>query len=299
MIRLVRDFRLLPLVLIAAGSLLALKSVGLLSGEGYILGRAALEDRQPATVPDPADDIVGSIAAPAKSEPPVADPAIRQSWAQEMFNFPDITGSVGGGDKKSAASAPADASKPSGQAAAKHEDAAGAQVRTAAKSVGDKPAPATEPRSVSASERAILERLQDRRRDLETRARQLDMRESLLKAAEKQLDSRITELKQVEERIKSAGDKQDEAASARFKGLIAMYENMKAKDAARIFDRLDLKVLVEVAGHINPRRMSDILANMSPEGAERLTVEFASRGNSPKAPSPTELPKIEGRPTGP
>ena len=56
-----------------------------------------------------------------------------------------------------------------------------------------------------------------------------------------------------------------------------MYENMKAKDAAKIFDRLEIKILVEVATQINPRRMSDILAQMSPEAAERLTVELAAR----------------------
>ena len=32
-----------------------------------------------------------------------------------------------------------------------------------------------------------------------------------------------------------------------------MYENMKAKDAAKIFDRLDIKVLIEVATQIKPR----------------------------------------------
>ena len=62
-----------------------------------------------------------------------------------------------------------------------------------------------------------------------------------------------------------------------------MYENMKAKDAAKIFDRLDLKVLVDVSTKINPRRMSDILAPMSPEVAERLTIELASRASRESA----------------
>lgn len=54
----------------------------------------------------------------------------------------------------------------------------------------------------------------------------------------------------------------------------------------------------EVANQINPRRMSDIMAQMSPETAERLTVELANR-NSQEKPAPgSELPKIEGRPNG-
>ena len=63
-----------------------------------------------------------------------------------------------------------------------------------------------------------------------------------------------------------------------------MYENMKPRDAAKIFDRLEVGVLIEMASLINPRSMSEILAQMSAERAEQLTVELASRAKSlPKA----------------
>jgi flagellar motility protein MotE (MotC chaperone) len=304
MTRLIRDFRLLPLVLIAALSLLALKSFGLIFEGGYILAPSPEEARHADA---DAGDVVGSIPTAEKeptipdapavtapvmpSAPPADAPSVRQSWAQEMFNFPDVTGSIGGGKKEEVKPSP-------GETKLRNESPAQPQVRTAAK-----PPPtagrALEPRAVSASERAILERLQERRKDLEGRARQLDMRETLLKAAEKRLEARLSELKQVEGRIKAANEKTEETTQARFKCLVAMYENMKAKDAARIFDRLELKILAELAGHINPRRMADILASMSPEAAERLTVEFASRGQAQTPKSPADLPKIEGRPIKP
>jgi flagellar motility protein MotE (MotC chaperone) len=75
-----------------------------------------------------------------------------------------------------------------------------------------------------------------------------------------------------------------------------MYDNMKAKDAAKIFDRLDMRVLIEVASQINPRRMSDIMAQMTTEAAERLTIELANRAK--EKGSATELPKIEGQRAG-
>ena len=148
---------------------------------------------------------------------------------------------------------------------------------------------------ISPSERAILERLQSRRQELEARAREIDIRESLLKAAEKRLESRVGEIKDVEARVNNALKIKDEGDVARFKNLVTMYENMKAKDAAKVFDRLDLRILVEVATAINPRRMSDILAQMSAETAERLTIELATRSKD-KGQTPAELPKIEGRP---
>ena len=126
----------------------------------------------------------------------------------------------------------------------------------------------------------MLESLQQRRQELETRAREIEVRDSLLKAAERRIEQRLQELKDMEARLTGASAKKDEAEAAKFKSLVSMYENMKAKDAAKIFDRLDLRILVEVVNAMNPRRMSDILGVMPPEAAERLTVELANRSGA-------------------
>ena len=148
---------------------------------------------------------------------------------------------------------------------------------------------------VSASERAILERLQSRRQELEARAREIDIRENLLKAAEKRIETRVEEMKAVESRITTATGQKAETDAARFKGIITMYEGMKPKDAAKVFDRLEMSVLFEIASQIAPRKMSDILGLMAPEAAERLTIEMARRAGSDKSAAVVELPKIEGK----
>src|SRR5450631_2197297 len=206
----------------------------------------------------------------------------KKSWAQETFNYPggnktdaaDITGSVEEKPKeeaKPAVTAP-EVAKPGG--------------------VVVNPEQA---QPVSASERAILERLQSRRQELEARAREIDIRESLLKAAERRIDSRVEELKAVESRITTATDQKTETDAARFKGIITMYEGMKPKDAAKVFDRLEMSVLFDIASQIAPRKMSDILGLMAPEAAERLTVEMARRAGPDRSASAVELPKIEGK----
>ena len=151
------------------------------------------------------------------------------------------------------------------------------------------------PQQVSASERAILERLQARRQELETRAREIEIRESLLKSAEKRIESKVEELKATEARISTASGMKNEADAARFKGIVTMYEGMKPKDAAKVFDRLEMSVLYEIASQIAPRKMSDILGLMQPEAAEKLTVELARRAGNDKAGQTAELPKIEGK----
>jgi flagellar motility protein MotE (MotC chaperone) len=207
----------------------------------------------------------------------------QKSWAQETLNFPtgradpgDITGSVEG--KKE------EPPKPEAPAAEPSKPPEGLVTL-----------PPEGQAPVSASERAILERLQSRRQELEARAREIDIRESLLKAAEKKAESRVEELKGIESRISTATEQKTEADNARFKGIITMYESMKPKDAAKVFDRLEMSVLYQIASQIAPRKMSDILGLMSPEAAERLTTEMARRASSNQSASAAELPKIEGK----
>src|SRR5436190_17087893 len=212
----------------------------------------------------------------------VSQPA-KRSWAQDNLGYPngakadpaDITGSVKKEEKKEEPPKPA------------------APATDAPKSDGVVVFPDQNPQSVSPSERAILERLQSRRQELERRAREIEIRESLLKSAEKRIESKVEELKAVEGRIGTAAGQRNEQEAARFKGIVTMYEGMKPKDAAKVFDRLEMAVLIEIASQIAPRKMSDVMGLMQPEAAERLTVELARRASGDK--SQPELPKIEGK----
>ena len=142
----------------------------------------------------------------------------------------------------------------------------------------------------------MLERLQERRQQLEARARELDLREGLLKDAEKKLDAGPAGQKP--SAAKDGPPAKEASDTSRIKAVVTMYETMKPKEAAKIFDRLDLRVLIELASQIKPQLMSAILAQMSAETAERLTVELAARGNGDRTFNPSTLPKIDGRPDG-
>jgi flagellar motility protein MotE (MotC chaperone) len=265
--RLLREFRLIPVVLFATASLLALKVGGLITSGGYTLASPrqaqAADDFRPRPSPD------------------------GRSWARDVLGFPDvITGSV---QKPKA---------PEPDKAAGNEPGKPGAAEPSPRPEG-KPVAMENGRTQSPAERAVLERLQERREEIEQRARELDIREGLVTAAEKRLEARLIELKDAEARVTAATAKKDEAEVQRIKGLVTMYESMKAKDAARIFDRLDMRVLLEVASLMNPRRLSDILAQMTPQAAERLTVELATRSSATeKPPAVSDLPKIEGRPGG-
>jgi flagellar motility protein MotE (MotC chaperone) len=283
LIPLLREVRLVPIVLVAVVALFALKALGLALDGGYLFDK-------PSDGRDGRDnfEVTGTIAAPKPAGPRGKEQpsAGKQPWAQQMFNFPDVTGSVGAPPSPPKEEIPA----------AKGEGSAKKPLEPPATPNGTS-VPLDLERPVSPAERAILESLQKRRAELDARAHDLDVREDLLRAAEKRVGSRIDELKDLEARVSAVLQQKDEGEAARFKNVVTMYENMKAKDAAKIFDGLDIKVLLDVAKEINPRRMSDILAQMAPENAQRLTVELAVRSAQKDQLPVADLPKIQGKPT--
>jgi flagellar motility protein MotE (MotC chaperone) len=320
MIRYFRELRLIPIAVVASACLLVLTAADLLLSRNT----AAVSEREPPGIAD----VTVIHARPGAARP--ADP--KRSWAQQMFNFPDasgappqqtdpsflpaipsLTGATSNADITGSVNEPGAEKSEKDE---KNEKPKADEGAAAGKETAGKNAPAKEPKDPppspngkviplnavpgpSAAEREILERLQERRQELDKRARELDIREGLIAGAEKRVDSKLNEIKESQAQLAIAEQKKDEAEAARFKGLVTMYENMKPRDAAKIFDHLDIGVLIEVASQINPRTMSEILAQMSADRADQLTVELASRAQASPKNAAAGLPKIEGRPTGP
>lgn len=187
--------------------------------------------------------------------------AIAQARQNPRIPDPETTGSV---DKpKEPAPPAAGTEKPPATAAAPRPD----EIDRSGVFRGERPQ--------TPAERGLLERLGERRDTLDSRARELEMREKLMENAEKKLESRIEELRGLEKGLGTAVRERDKVAAQGIKNLVTMYETMKPKDAARVFDRLAHDVLIPVVQAMNPRKMAEVLAAMRPESAEKLTVALA------------------------
>jgi flagellar motility protein MotE (MotC chaperone) len=149
------------------------------------------------------------------------------------------------------------------------------------------------------SEDAINERLSARRAELDQREDELDMRMALVEAAEKRIDERTAVLQQLEARINAMVDEKRTLEESQFTAVVAMYETMKPKDAAAIFDKLDMNVLLRVARAINPRKMAPIMAKMDATKAMELTAGLAVDQVEPTIEMSSEdltaLPQIVGQ----
>lgn len=118
----------------------------------------------------------------------------------------------------------------------------------------------------------LFEELKTRRQTLDEKARSLSVREALLKAAEQEIEQKYEELLSLRSEIQELLVEQNEEEKARVASLVKIYEGMKPKDAAEIFNSLDLDVLLNVVSKMSERKSAPIIASMDPERARTLTI---------------------------
>ena len=132
----------------------------------------------------------------------------------------------------------------------------------------------TEP-AVSSAELALLTDLRKRRRELDAREATLVTREMTLAAVEKRLAGRVDELGELQARLEALESRRRDRDEANWHGLVKLYETMKPREAALIFNDLDLPVLLPVLDRMKEAKASLILAAMLPDRARQATAELA------------------------
>lgn len=130
----------------------------------------------------------------------------------------------------------------------------------------------------------LFQDLSERRKAIEGREKELATREALLKAGEQELDQKFRELETLRKEIEGLLQQQSTEEEARIGSLVKIYEAMKPKDAARIFDSLDMDVLISVISRMSERKTSPILAEMNPERARSVTILLAQQKQLPALP---------------
>lgn len=329
------NIRLLPVVILAIAALLVLKTMGLVTEGGYVLtgvgtvqaaggggsshgsseasgesvtlpSEPTIEDTSP-TLSDGAPTLGESSAAGGHGAPAAGhgETAPAESEAEH-----GTTDEAGHGETPSNLIAAENACDPRPVAAEGEADTSQGELMVIPADCppladalprvltpdGTFPLAAGE---TSLTEQELLERLSTRRTELETYEQELAMRASLVEAAEKRIDERQQTLEAIEGQIASLVEQRKEMEAGQFAGIVAMYETMKPKDAANIFNALDIEVLLRVAKTMSPRKMAPILAEMDTTRAQELTVRMASASTDPLDQMAPEdlaaLPQIVGQ----
>ena len=125
------------------------------------------------------------------------------------------------------------------------------------------------------AERAILEALRARRSEIEAREVALAQREMLIAAAERRLAGRLDELGALQQRLEAEARTRDERTEQGWRQMVRLYEGMRPREAAGIFDDLDMPVLIQVVDRMREAKAAPVLAAMRPERARLVTTELA------------------------
>ena len=128
---------------------------------------------------------------------------------------------------------------------------------------------------VSDSERAILQELRQRRKEIDTRESTVSARESVLSAAEQKLAVRVSELQALQHKLEGLDVAQKQKEDAGWQAMVKLYEAMKPKEAAAIFNELSMPVLLQLLDRMKDSKAAAVMAAMGPDKARDVTSELA------------------------
>lgn len=149
------------------------------------------------------------------------------------------------------------------------------------------PGGTTDPGALSQTEMDVLQKLTERRNAIDAREKDVERRESMLKAAEDQIERKISEMRTLQSTIEGLLRQYNDQEDNKMRSLVKIYENMKPKEAAKIFEQLDMPIMLEVVERMKEQKVAPILAEMDPSKARAVTSELAQRRQIP-------LPKTSG-----
>lgn len=129
--------------------------------------------------------------------------------------------------------------------------------------------------ALSPSEVKILYQLNKRRQELQKREESLLQRTAFIKAAEKALGLRFSELSKLQDNISKLLQRYDDIQINENQKLRQIYSAMKPKDAAKIFNDLEIETLLSIVAGMKPRVVAPIIAAMDTEKVRLLTTQIA------------------------
>jgi flagellar motility protein MotE (MotC chaperone) len=115
------------------------------------------------------------------------------------------------------------------------------------------------------------------RSQIQAREQRLSQREAAVAAAEKRLADRVAELLAIQSHLQALVNDYQEHDDAKWAGLVKLYEGMRPRDAAQIFNGLDKPVLLEILARMKPAKAAPVIALMQPENARQVTADLAAQ----------------------
>ncbi len=173
------------------------------------------------------------------------------------------------------------------------EPAAGPETDDASGSNGDiQNQNLFDPSNLTEGEFLALQQLMARREALNKREEMLDIRAALNGQAEARIDKQIEQLTELKTQLEELTKGLDETEERKLARLVKIYETMKPKAAAEIFNRLEIPILLHVVERMKEAKSAAVLGKMDPAIAKRVTTELARKKERPVLPGSADRNEV-------
>jgi len=123
----------------------------------------------------------------------------------------------------------------------------------------------------------LFETLRVREKQLIASESALAARQDALRAAEGDLARQLDDLAAMERQLAQTLALADEAAERDLARLTAVFESMRARDAAELFEEMDVEFAAGFIGRLRPETAAEIMAGLTPLSAYAISAVLAGR----------------------
>lgn len=122
-----------------------------------------------------------------------------------------------------------------------------------------------------------LSALQQKEIEIKKKEEQLKEKEERLAKIEKEVEQKVKELLVLQKEIQSAQSEKKETLNTKVKSLSKIYGTMKPKEAAKLMENLDEKLVMGIIATMTPDEAAAILALMDVKKAAKISEALSGR----------------------
>ncbi len=131
---------------------------------------------------------------------------------------------------------------------------------------------------------ALAAELRRHQAALAEREQSIELREAVVQSVETRVREQVAKIETLKGELERLLGQVSADQQARIAQLIKVYEAMKAKNAAAIFDPMALELLLPIVRGMRETKVAAIVADMDPAKARALTAELARERPLPTVP---------------
>lgn len=146
--------------------------------------------------------------------------------------------------------------------------------------------------AASCTDPALRAAISEQKADVNARTRHLGEAEAVLAAAETRATAQIQRLSAIKRDVEALMQQRSNLQAEDLKRMVTIYETMKPRDAARIFNDLETDIIIDVLDRMAERRSAPIIAELEDSKAREVTRLVLQRRALPgdRPPPPAPLP---------